>query len=62
MSILARLKEEGVVSFELRRDKRQLLVQECCDFYFESDLSKAEVKQLIDELTAIHEEMKGGEG
>ena len=62
MTILLKLEANSVVTFELSRDKRKLVVQECCDFYFQSDLSKAEVKQLIDELTAIHEEMEGGEG
>ena len=61
MSILLKLEENSVVTFELSRDKRRLLVQECCDFYFKSELKTAEVKQLIDELKAIYEQMEGGE-
>jgi hypothetical protein len=61
MSVFEKLYEERVASFSLTNDKAQLTVQECCDFYFTSGLKKAEVKQLIDELTAIYNQMEGGE-
>lgn len=53
MTILEKLSEERVVYFELNNDKTQMNVMDGCDLWF-IDLSKSEVKQLIDELTALY--------
>ena len=57
MTILEKLSDERVVYFELNDDKTQMNVMEGCDLWFSIDLSKSEVKQLIDELTALYRTM-----
>lgn len=58
MSILEKLADKSVVSIELNEDKKTLNVMEMCDAYYIIDLTKPEVKQLIDELTVLYEQMK----
>lgn len=57
MTILERLSEKWVVYFELNEEKTQLNVMEGCDLYYSVDLNKQEVKQLIEELCFLYEEM-----
>lgn len=57
MKILEKLLDERVVYFELNEEKTQMNVMEGCDLWFSVDLKKAEVKQLIDELTALYRTM-----
>ena len=57
MTTLERLSEKRVVYFELNEEKMQLNVMEGCDLYFSVDLNKQEVKQLIEELFFLYEEM-----
>ncbi len=59
MSILNKL-AANIVYFELTKDKRMLRAMDVVDYFFIEPLSKAEVKQLIDELTAIYNQMEGG--
>ena len=54
MKILEKLSDESVVYFELNEEKTQMNVMEGCDLYFSVDLKKQEVKQLIEELTALY--------
>ena len=54
MKILEKLSEERVVYFDLNKEKTQMNVMEGCDLWFSVDLTKKEVKQLIEELTALY--------
>ncbi len=54
MTILEKLSDERVVYFELNEEKTQMNVMEGCDLWFSVDLTKQEVKQLIEELTALY--------
>jgi hypothetical protein len=57
MKILTKLSKRHIVSFDLDKEKKQLSVTEACDYWYSVDLSKMEVKNLIDELTQIYETM-----
>ena len=57
MTILEKLSEERVVSFELNGKGTRMFVQEECDGHFLVALSKPEVKQLIDELNELYKKM-----
>lgn len=62
MSILKMLGEFDeprgrIVSFELSDDKRAITLEECCDNYFRTDLTKSEFWQMIEELKALHAQM-----
>jgi len=57
MTILEKLSDERVVYFELNEEKTQMNVMEGCDLWFSVDFTKQEVKQLIEELTALYETM-----
>ena len=48
---------QGVVDFEISRDKKTIRVTEGCDGYFCEDLTKAEFAQLIEELRELHAQM-----
>ena len=63
MSILKRLKEKRVVSFELDRTQTMMSVMEECDQWYDAVIGKSEVKQLIDELNKLYMAMQdeGGE-
>lgn len=54
MSILKKLSQNRVVYFDLNETKTQMNIIEGCDLNFELDLSKSEVKELIDELTKLY--------
>ena len=57
MDILGKLSDGRVVSFEINETKTLIRATEMCDLYFSIDLSKSEVKQLIEELATIHDSM-----
>lgn len=62
MSILEELQEyDGdrgrIISFELTADRRGIELEECCDNYFRTTLTKAEFGQMIEELKALHAQM-----
>ena len=57
MSILDKLVENRIVSFNLSKDKESIKLFEECDLCFDVDLSKEEFKQLIDELTELYNSM-----
>ncbi len=62
MSILEMLAEyDGergrVVSFKLSADCRHVRVEECCDMYFHTDLTRAEFRNMLSELEAIYLQM-----
>ena len=58
MSILKRLKEKRVVSFELDRTQTMMCVMEECDQWYDAIMGKSEVKQLIDELNKLYMAMQ----
>jgi len=58
ITILDELVNEQVVSFGLHEDKKTMCIQECCDYYFLLNISKLKVKELIDELNIMYNEMK----
>lgn len=58
MEIIDKLSESGVVYFDLNEDKSILTATEACDLYFSVDLSKKQVKKLIEELTLLYNQMK----
>ena len=58
--ILERLENGSVVSIVLTDNKNQMNIMDGCDLYYDKRsvfLSKDEVKQLIEELTSLHNEM-----
>jgi len=57
MTILEKLEESSIVGFEIAPNGR-LIIQECCDYYYKTWLTKTEVAQLIEELKALHKQMK----
>lgn len=57
MTILRLLYAERVVSFDLSTDKTRLEAEECCDYYFRQKLTKGQVRDLIAELQALHDQM-----
>ena len=58
MTILEKLEEKRIVGFEIATSGTSLLVQESCDYYYKTWLTKAEVGQLIKELKSLHKQMK----
>ena len=56
-SILDLLSDERVFTVELSEPKTELRIKEACDNYFEVVLSKQELSRLIEELSAIRDEM-----
>lgn len=56
-SVLGWLDDRSVVSFGLSHDKRRLNVIECCDYYYNEEMTRLEAQQLIRELTALVEQM-----
>jgi hypothetical protein len=57
MEILRKLSDKRVVYFDLNEEKTQMNATEGCDLHFSVNLTKQEVKQLIDELTTLYETM-----
>ena len=45
---------ERIVSFELSESCEYLMVQEECDSYFATSLTKREARKLIDRLESLH--------
>ncbi|MEA3421821.1 MAG: hypothetical protein U9Q97_09140 [Acidobacteriota bacterium] len=56
--ILNKLQWGYVFSVKLLEDKKGLTFTERCNNYFGAQLSKTEVKELIDELTNFYKQMK----
>ena len=56
-SILDLLSDERVFTVELSEPKTELRIKEACDNYFDVVLSKQELSRLIEELSAIRDEM-----
>jgi hypothetical protein len=48
---------ERIVSFTLAEDRKIIRVAEECDWYFTADLTRAEVRKLIDRLESLYEQM-----
>jgi len=57
MTILEKLSNENIVSFDLNSTKDTIHITECCDLWYSTALSKKEVKQMIDELRLLHKQM-----
>lgn len=56
-SILYHLIQERICYLHLPENKRYLSITENCDEYFKTYLTKTQVRQWIDELTQVMEEM-----
>lgn len=56
--ILTKLYEGRIVTFALTNDKKAVYVEEGCDNFFSTTLTKEEMEKLIGELQAIHNDMK----
>ena len=56
-SILDLLSDERVFTVELSEPKTELRIKEASDNYFEVVFSKQELSRLIEELSAIRDEM-----
>lgn len=54
---IANNSSDRIVEFEVSEDHETLIVTECCDYYFSADLTKTEVSELIQELTALYASM-----
>lgn len=50
---------ERIVSFTLSESRHTMSVYEECDSYFSADLTRAEVRKLIDRLEALYAQMEG---
>lgn len=57
ISASTKLYNNRIVRFELLENKTELLAEECCDNHFYTRLKKSELKNFIDELTSIYNEM-----
>ena len=57
MSVQDKIKRELQVDFELTINKDGLVLWETVDYHFETALTKAQVKELIDVLTDLHNQM-----
>ena len=61
MSTLKKLTLAEVVGFELSEDKTKCWVGELCDYYYSTELTKAELLTLIDELKTLADTIEEGE-
>ena len=57
MNVKEQIKRELQVDFELTINKDGLVLWETVDYHFETVLTKAQVKELIDVLTDLHNQM-----
>ena len=57
MNVQEQIKRELQVDFELTVNKDGLVLWETVDYHFETVLTKAQVKELIDVLTDLHNQM-----
>ena len=57
MSVQDKIKRALQVDFELTINKDGLVLWETVDYHFETVLTKAQVKELIDVLTNLHNQM-----
>ena len=57
MNVQEQIKRELQVDFELTVDKGGLVLWETVDYHFETVLTKAQVKELIDVLTNLYNQM-----
>ncbi len=56
-NILQQLSDGGVFYLSLSKEKTHVLFTECCDYYFNKELNKKEMQELVDELNIIINEM-----
>ena len=56
-NVLNYLSSEKVVSFNLSDNNLEVIVKEECDGWFNVNLNKSQLLQLINELTDIHSQM-----
>lgn len=56
-SILEKLKDESVVSFNINEEERLITVLEECSLYYQRTLTKSEFGLMICELMALHDKM-----
>ena len=56
-TILKKLSDAGVFYISVSKEKTHVLFTECCDYYFNEELDKKQIQQLINELTDIANEM-----
>ena len=56
-NVLNYLKSKRVVSFNLSDNHLEVIVRERCDCWFDANLNKSQLLQLINELTDIHSQM-----
>lgn len=55
------LEEDGndrIAEFTLAEDRKKVVASECCDYYFEAELKKPQVRLLIDRLQAMYDQME----
>ena len=50
---------DRVLEVVLSEDKKHLLFQECCDYYFEAGLTKEQVDRFIEGLRTLQSQMEG---
>ena len=48
---------DRVAEFTLSEDRKTIQVSECCDYYFEANLKKAQFRKLLDSLEALYAQM-----
>ena len=58
MRLLNFIKEKRVFGIHLSNDKKEITFWEECDNYFEVNLNKEQLKELIDEFKIIYESME----
>lgn len=58
MSILQKLAEDNIVSFELIKDKTKVEIEECCVNHFKAELNRIGMIDLIIELLLLVKQME----
>jgi len=58
MSLIKKLEGANVVSFDLTCENKKLNIMECCDYHYQINLNKAEVKAFLIELESIYNSME----
>uniref|UniRef100_A0A6M3JYC6 Uncharacterized protein n=1 Tax=viral metagenome TaxID=1070528 RepID=A0A6M3JYC6_9ZZZZ len=59
-SILERLEDDQIVSFEVSPDRSNIEVMECCDGYFTRKMGKEQLVKMIAELQVLADKMTDG--
>jgi len=57
-SVLGLLKDDQIFSIQVSKDKKIAVFYEECDHHYHRKLNKQDISILIDELTALHNEMQ----